>query len=91
MTIPEDKVCVSVILEKEVVEFLDNVAQDCGMSRSKLIVACIEAGIDDLKMFEMIGFPLRRLAKIRKKYEKVLSTFFGGSDAEGPDGVSQKV
>lgn len=77
MTDEKDKICVSVLLDREVVEALDKIAAECETSRSRLLVACVDNGLEDLKFLESIGLPLRRVLKITKVVEKIRNELFG--------------
>ena len=53
--IPEDKVSVSVILDKKAVVEIDRIAKKIGISRSKMVRNLAYMGLDDAKMLNRIG------------------------------------
>lgn len=71
MALPHDKQTISVILDDEVVEVLDRIAEEVGISRSKLIANCVDVTLQDFALFQSFGLPPRRLKKVVDAVDKL--------------------
>lgn len=71
MAIGEDKVRVVAYVDKDVLACVDRIADEVGTSRSSIVNACIEGGLDDLKFLGLVGFTPRRLQAIHNALVKV--------------------
>ena len=53
--LPDDKVSVSVILDKKAVEKIDKLAKLLGLSRSKMVRNLAYVGLDEAKVLKSLG------------------------------------
>lgn len=52
--LPDDKVTISVILEKKAVEEIDKIANKLGLSRSKMVRNLTYMGLDDARLLNKL-------------------------------------
>ena len=71
MPVPEDKMQVSTYLEKKLVERVDWMCKELGITRSQFIGASIECGLDDLAFVDYVGLTPRRLRLLGDAIRKV--------------------
>jgi len=71
MALPDDKVQITVVLDKDIVNVLDMIAAEADIPRTRVIAGCVECGLEDLKMLAFFGLTPRRLRLIVEKLRKV--------------------
>lgn len=60
--LPEDKVTISVVIDKEVKEILEKYSKELDLSTSKFARNLIYVGLDDYKLFKKVGIVRAGLA-----------------------------
>lgn len=74
--LPEDKVTISVVIDREVKELLENYAKELDLSVSKLTSNLIYSALDDLKILKKTGLirlpvGFRAIAEsLKERFEK---------------------
>lgn len=66
-----EKQIVQVVLERDVVAVIDKIAEEAEVSRSAVLSACVESGLDDLRLLSSLGLTPRRLKLIGQKLVKL--------------------
>ncbi len=64
MAIGENVARVVTYLDKDVLEKVDKLCSELNLSRSCVLAACIESGLEELNFFRFLGLPPRRLQRI---------------------------
>ena len=64
MAIPEGKTRIQITLDDEILEILDFVASEAGITRSKLIENFVEVAIDQLSLAAAVGMAPRRMKRL---------------------------
>lgn len=64
MAIPDGKTRLQITLDDEILEILDFVASEAGITRSKLIENFVEVAIDQLSMAAAVGMAPRRMKRL---------------------------
>ena len=82
MAVGEDTVRVVGYIDKDLLEALDRVAAELGASRSGLLEACIESGLDDLRLLSFIGLTPGRLRKAVLALRKIGILKVGGYEID---------
>ena len=70
MALAEGKTKVQFTLEDEVVEFIDFVAKEVGVTRAGILANFVEVALDDWEKACTFGLTPRRAAKLRGAVEK---------------------
>ena len=70
MACPDGVVRVVAYMDEELVQQIDKISEEAGISRSRLVAACIEGGLEDLRFMSFIGLPPRRLQRVGTALEK---------------------
>ncbi len=71
MACPEGVVRVVAYMDEELVQQIDKISEEAGISRSRLVAACIEGGLEDLRFLRFIGLAPRRLARVGTALDKL--------------------
>ncbi len=69
-------------VDDDVYAEMERVAAELGLTRSRMVQACIESGLDELRCFKYLGLTPRRIAQLRKVIEKLQKRFEGFSGLE---------
>lgn len=72
--LPEDKVQISVVIDKKAAEKIDEMAKIVGVSRSKMARNLMYIGIDDITMLDNIGL-LQTAVTVKNMHTFVKETF----------------
>lgn len=56
----------AVVLEDKVVETVERIASDFGISKSRFISNCVEICLADIRLFSRVGLTPRRVAAARR-------------------------
>jgi len=84
MALPDGKTRASITFEDDVLAAVDRIAAELEISRSAVVTACVETGLDDWKFFSCMGLTPRRMKMAIRKLRKL------GSIREGDVRINLK-
>lgn len=92
MAVPEGKTRVQVTLDDEILDVLDFVASEAGITRSNLIENLVEVSIEDMGRVAVLGMPPRRSKRLAEAINghPILEKFFAGPSKEVSRAKSKK-